>query len=87
MQDLLHFIAVRTAIASGHKPYRKTLAIDWESFFQNSKKLTDEADSTKPIVIWGHRESQAIYGGFVKSRDKCPLVSQIELFYFTNLGG
>jgi hypothetical protein len=37
--------------------------------------------------IRGHRESQAIRGGFVKSRDKCPLMSQNEQFYFFYLGG
>jgi len=38
MQYLLHFITVRTTITSGHKPYRKTLAIGWENFFQKSQK-------------------------------------------------
>jgi hypothetical protein len=62
-QYLLHLITVRTTITSGYKPYRKALAIGWENFFQKSKKLTDEATSTEPILCGGYRESQAIYGG------------------------
>jgi len=38
MQYLLHFITVRTAITSDHKPYQKTLSMGWENFFQKSKK-------------------------------------------------
>gem|GEM_PF-5321254 len=67
-QDLLHFITVRTAIASGHKPYLKILALGWESFFQNPKKLTDEATSTEPILYEGIEKVKQFMGDLLKSR-------------------
>jgi hypothetical protein len=45
-QYLLRFITVFTTITSGHKPYRKTLAIGWGNSFQKSQKADGEATST-----------------------------------------
>jgi hypothetical protein len=67
-QDLLHFITVRTAIPSGHKPYRKTLAIGWESFFQDPKELMDEATSTGLILYEGIEKVKQFMGDLLKPR-------------------
>ena len=55
MQYLLHFITVRTTITSGHKPYRKTLAIAGKISSKNPKKLTDEATCTG-LILYGDIE-------------------------------
>jgi len=68
MQYLVRFITARTNITSGHKPYRRTLPIGWESFFQNPKKLTDEAASTEFILYEGTEKVKKFMGNLLKSR-------------------
>ncbi len=67
MQCLVHFITVRTAIASGHKPYRKTLAIGWENFFQNPKKLMGEATCTG-LILYGDIEKVKQFMGGIQQQ-------------------
>jgi hypothetical protein len=68
MQYLLHFITVRTTIASGHKPYRKALALGWGISSKNPKKLTNEADSAEPILYEGIEKVKQFMGILLKSR-------------------
>ena len=54
MQYLLNFITIRTTITSSHKPYRKTLAIGWEYFFQ---QFFGDLLKVETIVHLCHKEN------------------------------
>jgi len=88
-QDLLHFITVRTATASGHKPYQKYYQWAGKIPSKNPKKLTGEANSAGSILYGDVEKVKKFMGHFVKVETivhLCPLLSQRELFYFINLG-
>jgi hypothetical protein len=78
-QDLLHFITARTAIASGHEPYRKILVIGWGNFFQNPKRLTAEVATTRLILYGDIEKVKQFMGDLLKVETNvrlCPLMSQ-----------
>ena len=68
MQYLLHFITIKTHITSGHKLYRKTLAIGGEFPSKNPKKLTDKATCTELILYEGIEKVKQFMGILLKSR-------------------
>ena len=64
MRYLLHFITVFTTTTSDHKLFRKILAMAGGKSFPRSKNSNGRKSLHRAHSIWGHRESQAIYGGF-----------------------
>ena len=75
MRYLLHFTAVLEATTSNHKLFQKKLKLDWRYFLPRSKKSNGRKNLHRAHSMRGHVDCQAIDGGSVKSRDKCPLLS------------
>ena len=68
MQYLLHFITIRKTISSGHKPYRKSVAIAGEIPSKNPKKLMAEV-ATTGLILYGVTEKvKQFMGILLKSR-------------------
>jgi hypothetical protein len=75
MRYLLRFITVFKATSSGHKLFRKKLKLGWRYSYPRSKKPNGWRNLDRVNSMRGHGDCQAIDGGLVKSRDKCPLLS------------
>jgi hypothetical protein len=75
MQYLLRFITVLRLHAQVTSFFEKKLKLDWRYSFPRSKKSNGSRNLHRAHFMRGHLDCQAIDGEFVKSRDKCPLLS------------